>query len=185
MDDEAQQLWRFAEEVYARPGVEAACLKLQARYGLSISLLFGAIWSGLRGYGQLGVTSAEEAVRRGQEWDREVIDPLRALRRHLKLHPPRDMADETYELRKQLIGVELRAELMEQALFLRDLPADLPASRDQDRWRDAARNAGVVVRRKCPTADPEAVSAVACILAEACTGVDSETVAEEVCRAWP
>ncbi len=185
MVEESGRLWRFAEQVYARPGVEAACLKLQARYGLSISLLFGAIWSGLEGYGRLGVSTAEGAVRRGQEWDREVIDPLRALRRHLKLHPPRDLADETHDLRKQLIAAELRAEAIEQELFLRDLPSDLPVSPEGERWRDAAWNAGVVVRRKCPTCDPEAVSAISQILSESCEDLDSETVIEEVRRAWP
>jgi len=185
LSDDAERLWRFAEDIYARPGVEAACLKLQARYGLSISLLLAAVWSGLQGRGRLGVSSAEGAIRRGQEWDREVIDPLRALRRHLKLHPPRDLADDNHELRKQLIAAELRAEAIEQKLFLHDLPADLPAAAPGERWRDAAWNAGVVVRRKCPTCDPEAVSAIARILCEACEGLGNETATEEVRRVWP
>ncbi len=185
MVDESERLWRFAEDIYARPGVEAACLKLQARYGLSISLLLAAIWSGLEGRGRLGVSSAEGAIRRGQEWDREVIDPLRALRRHIKLHPPADVADETYALRKRLIAAELHAEAIEQELFLRDLPTDLVASPAGERWRDAAWNAGVVVRRKCPTCDPEAVSAIARILSEACDELAMDTVVEEVKRAWP
>mgnify|MGYP000279383431 FL=1 len=186
MADEPARLWRFAEEVYARPGVEAACLKLQARYGLSISLLMAAIWSGLEGRGRLGVSSAEAAVRRGQEWDREVIDPLRALRRHLKLHPPRGVAEDSHELRKQLIAAELRAEAIEQQLFLNDLPADeLSASPAGERWRDATWNAGMVLRRRCPTCDPEAVSAVARILAEACEGLADAAIEEEVRRAWP
>ncbi|MBK1726168.1 TIGR02444 family protein [Halorhodospira neutriphila] len=183
--DDAQRLWRFAEDVYQRPGVEPACLKLQARYGLSLSLLFAAVWSGLEGRGRLGVSNAEAAIRRGQEWDREVIDPLRALRRHLKLHPPRDLAEETHHLRKRLIDAELHAEALEQELFLRDLPTDLPASPEGERWRDAAWNAGVVVRRKCPTCDPEAVAAIAQVLAEACAELDPGVVAEEVQRAWP
>ncbi|WP_144446144.1 TIGR02444 family protein [Halorhodospira halophila] len=183
--DESERLWRFAEDIYARPGVEAACLKLQARYGLSISLLLAAVWSGLEGRGRLGVSSAEGAIRRGQEWDREVIAPLRALRRHLKLHPPRDLADDNHELRKQLIAAELRAEAIEQKLFLQDLPADLPAAAESERWRDAAWNAGVVVRRKCPTCDPEAVSAIARILCEACDELGNETATQEVRRVWP
>ncbi|MFP4146351.1 MAG: TIGR02444 family protein [Halorhodospira sp.] len=185
MTDESERLWRFAEDVYARPGVEAACLKLQARYGLSISLLLAAVWSGLEGHGRLGVSSAEGAIRRGQEWDREVIDPLRALRRHLKLHPPHDLVDETRELRKQLIAAELRAEAIEQRLFLHDLPTELPAADEGERWRDAAWNAGVVVRRKCPSCDPEAISAIACILSQACAGLACEAVEAEIRRAWP
>lgn len=183
--EDAQRLWRFAEDVYQRPGVEPACLKLQARYGLSLSLLFAAVWSGLEGRGRLGVSNVETAIRRGQEWDREVIDPLRALRRHLKLHPPQDVAEETYRLRKRLIDAELHAEALEQELFLHDLPTDLPASPEGERWRDAAWNAGVVVRRKCPTCDPEAISAIAQVLAEACAELDPEVAAEEVQRAWP
>ncbi|WP_338036057.1 TIGR02444 family protein [Halorhodospira abdelmalekii] len=183
--DDSERLWRFAETVYARAGVEAACLKLQARYGLSISMLLAAVWSGLQGYGRFGVTNIEGAIRRGQEWDREVIEPLRALRRHLKLHPPRGAEEETQQLRKELINAELRAESIEQQLFLQDLPDGLPAAPPAQRWRDAAWNAGVVVRRKCPSCDPEAVSAIACILAAACDDLDSATVVEEVKRAWP
>ncbi|MBK1650655.1 TIGR02444 family protein [Halorhodospira halochloris] len=185
MVDDSERLWRFAEDVYGREGVQAACLKLQARYGLSISMLLAAIWSGLQGYGRFGVTNVEGAIRRGQEWDREVIDPLRALRRHLKLHPPKGAEDETYQLRKQLINSELTAEAIEQQLFLQDLPSGLPASPDGQRWRDAAWNAGVVVRRKCPRCDAEAVSAIARILAAACEDLDAGTVVEEVKRAWP
>lgn len=183
--DDSERLWLFAEDVYGREGVQAACLKLQARYGLSISMLLAAVWSGLQGYGRFGVTNVEGAIRRGQEWDREVIEPLRALRRHLKLHPPKGAEEETYQLRKQLISSELRAEAIEQQLFLQDLPRDLPACPEGERWRDAAWNAGVVVRRKCPGCDAEAVSAISRILAAACEDLDTGTVVEEVKRAWP
>ncbi len=183
--DDAERLWAFAEDIYRRPGVEPACLKLQSRYGLSISLLLCAIWTGLEGRGKLGVSDVETTVRRAQEWDREVIDPLRALRRHLKLHPPKGVEEETRALRKQLIAGELAAERVEQRLFLNDYPGGAPASPSGERWRDAAWNAGLVVRRKCPSCDPEAVSAIARILVEACTHLELKTAVDEVRSVWP
>ncbi len=183
--DDAERLWAFAEDVYRRPGVEAACLKLQSRYGLSISLLLCAIWTGLEGRGRLGVSDVEATVRRAQEWDREVIDPLRALRRHLKLHPPQGVEDETYAVRKQLIETEMGAERIEQRLFLNDYPGDASASPTGERWRDAAWNAGLVVRRKCPSCDPEAVSAIARVLVESCTHLELKAAVDAVQAVWP
>lgn len=183
MDDVAR-LWAFSTDVYGRPGVEASCLKLQARYGLSISLLLGAIWLGLEGRGRLGTSDVEAAVRRAQEWDREVIDPLRALRRHLKLTPPRGVEDETHSLRNQLMDAELAAEQVQQRLLLADFPGST-ASPPGEHWRDAAWNAGMVVRRKCPRRDPEAVSAIARILHEACDHLETEAAVREVEQVWP
>jgi len=36
-------LWRFAETLYQRPGVEAACLQLQAQ-GADVCVLLCAAW---------------------------------------------------------------------------------------------------------------------------------------------
>lgn len=183
--DEAERLWAFSADVYSRPGVEASCLKLQARYGLSISLLLGAIWLGLEGRGRLGVSDVEQAVRRAQEWDREVIDPLRALRRHLKLTPPRGVEQDTHALRQQLMDAELAAEQVEQRLFLLDYPPADDVSPPGEHWKDAVWNAGMVVRRKCPRRDPEAVSAIARILNEACDHLDLEATVRQVEAVWP
>ncbi|WP_284733726.1 TIGR02444 family protein, partial [Pseudomonas aeruginosa] len=41
-------VWKFAVDVYARPGVETACLALQEQ-GADVCLLLVAAWLGRRG----------------------------------------------------------------------------------------------------------------------------------------
>lgn len=83
MSGEPQDLWTFALETYARPGVEAACLSLQERRGLDVDLLLLACWLGRRGVrlpaAHLPALEAEVAALRN-----EVIVPLREIRRRMK-----------------------------------------------------------------------------------------------------
>ena len=78
-----QDLWNFALELYARPGVEQACLELQDA-GCDVCLLLTAAW--LQGR---GVRCLDERLRALTElagpWQREVVSPLRQTRRHWRL----------------------------------------------------------------------------------------------------
>lgn len=180
---QADDLWDFSVRFYRLPGVEPACLRLQARYGLSVSLLLAALWFGREGWGRLGATEMEAAIRRAQEWDREVIEPLRALRRHLKKHPPRGLEESAEALRRDLLGRELEAERIEQRLFLADYPKDHPA--DDQRWQDAVVNACLVVRRKCPKLDEQARRTLCEIFAEAFPEVPETDIIRAMRQVWP
>ena len=74
----AAPLWDFALALYARPGVEAACLHLQDDAGVDVTELLWRCWLYRHG---LATGEAPEAVRR---WQAEVTAPLRRLRRALK-----------------------------------------------------------------------------------------------------
>ncbi|RLK47024.1 uncharacterized protein (TIGR02444 family) [Alkalispirillum mobile] len=180
---QADDLWEFSIRFYRQPGVEPACLRLQARYGLSVSLLLAAMWFGREGWGRLGATEMEAAIRRAQEWDREVIEPLRALRRHLKKHPPRGLEESTEALRRDLLGRELEAERIEQRLFLADYPQGMPV--DAVRWQDAVVNAALVVRRKCPRLDEHARETLCEIFAEAFPEVSRDEFVAPMRLVWP
>ncbi|MHC6227992.1 TIGR02444 family protein [Pseudomonas sp. X10] len=99
-------LWNYALALYARPGVEAACLGLQDQGGDVCLLLCGA-WLQAR-----GVPASEARVQALREvagpWQREVVGPLRCLRQQW-----RDQAAEDPQLaalREQVKGLELEAE---------------------------------------------------------------------------
>lgn len=182
MSKEAQELWKFALALYEDEDVKAACLRVQARYGLSISLLLGAIWSGMHGQGRLGSTDLETAIRRGMEWHREVIDPIRALRRQLRLQPPAGAEVPTHELRHQLTQAELAAERIEQRLYLQDLPKNLPVS--SEFWRDAAVNAALMMRKNCPQLEQEALDALVRILHAASPSTPVAELRQEIASVW-
>src|SRR5690554_2551906 len=163
MKDAAKELWDFSLAIYGQEPIKAACLRVQARYGLSISLLLGAIWAGREGYGRLGATDLETTIRRATEWHREVIEPMRAMRRLLR-QPPSGVEEETHALRKQLVDAELDAEQIEQRLFLMDFPSGLPTAAEGETWRDAATNGALLMRKSCPRPEPEAQDGLAQIV---------------------
>lgn len=184
IDDEARRLWEFAHALYEVESVKQACLSIQARYGLSISLLLGAIWAGANGYGRLGATELETAIRRGMEWHREIIEPLRALRRRLRQEPPQGLEHRTEKLRHRLLEQELEAERIEQRLFLEDFPPGRLAASVEERWRDAAANAALLTRKSCPQPEPQALEALGRILQTTFPGIPAAGLAREAEAVW-
>ena len=71
-------LWNYCLNLYARPGVEHACLRLQDQ-GLDVCLLLCAVWLQQRG---IACTAARMAQLKdcAEPWQREVVQPLRQLR---------------------------------------------------------------------------------------------------------
>ena len=99
----------FAEALYARPGVAAACLDLQDRRSFDVALLLHACWLGTRALA-LSPEQAAALVSATQPWRFEVVRPLRRLRRRLKVgHEgmPRQCSE---PVRQQVKAAELAAE---------------------------------------------------------------------------
>lgn len=184
MQKDPHELWNFAVALYEDEDVKAACLRLQARYGISISLLLGAIWIGVNGLGRLGATDLETAIRRAMEWHREVIEPIRALRRQLRQQPPAGVEIQTHELRHQLVEAELGAERIEMRLLLQDLPAGLSVAPEGERWRDAAVNAALMMRKSCPQREQEAEDALVKIIHAASPTTSREELERAIAAAW-
>lgn len=124
-----QDLWNFALELYARPGVEQACLELQDA-GSDVCLLLTGAW-----LQQRGVRCLEERLRALTEvaapWQREVISPLRQTRRHWRTAAGEDA--ELAALREQIKKLELQAErvLLER---LQALAESWPGEAGRDDW---------------------------------------------------
>ncbi|WP_137886432.1 TIGR02444 family protein [Pseudomonas sp. 2FE] len=105
-------LWSFTIRVYARPGVEQACLQLQ-QAGADVCLLLCGAWLGQR---EVSCTAErlQQLTALAQPWQSTVIMPLRQLRQGWRAAATVDSALAT--LREQLKGLELAAE---QQLLLR------------------------------------------------------------------
>jgi uncharacterized protein (TIGR02444 family) len=100
------ELWPFSLAFYDRAGAAAALLALQDNAGLNIDLILFAIWLGLSGRGRLYPGRAKTAAHAVRPIQREVIEPLRALRRRLKA--VRD--DDVQRLRETIKQLEIEAE---------------------------------------------------------------------------
>ncbi len=93
--------WQWSLVFYAQPGVAPLCLELQDTHGLDVNLVLFCCWLGEP------LDSLAEAEALVADWRREVVQPLRAVRRWLK---GRDEA-----LRAQVATQELAAEQRQQA----------------------------------------------------------------------
>jgi uncharacterized protein (TIGR02444 family) len=80
----ADEFWAFSLDVYARPAVAAACLRLQDEQDLDVNLLLLCCWLARSGRGRLSEGDLAAAEARAAPWRRDVVEPLRGVRRALK-----------------------------------------------------------------------------------------------------
>ena len=139
-DRTARELWTFSLAVYDQPGVATACLGLQDRHGLDVNLLLYCCWAGVRGQ-TLNASKLRKLEDAIESWSREVVHPLRAVRRRLKTE--RD--DEAQDLRAKVLQLEIEAERLEQVRLLSALP--LAAGDPEPRLAGANLRAYVVSRK--------------------------------------
>ncbi|MBP2230680.1 uncharacterized protein (TIGR02444 family) [Azospirillum agricola] len=102
----ANPFWDFSLAVYGRPGVPAACLALQDGRGVDVNLLLFAAWAGMDCAAALSPAALERIDAAVADWRREVVRPLRAVRRRVKA--------EDDGLYARMKAVELEAERIQQ-----------------------------------------------------------------------
>lgn len=100
-------LWDFALALYAQPGVEAACLRLQEEAGLDVCEVLFHCW--LYSYGLVAKPAAVADQREERRlWQRHVTEVLRGLRRDLKASAAE--SESVTALRETIKQAELMAE---------------------------------------------------------------------------
>ena len=127
----SSDLWSFSLATYARPGVEPACLQLQTA-GANVCLLLCGLWLEQRG-AACDEQRVEQLKKLVGPWDREVVQPLRALRTQWKTLAEDDPV--LKGLREQMKALELEAErhlLMRLEGLADTWPSGMRA--DQQRW---------------------------------------------------
>lgn len=114
--------WNYSLWLYAQPGVSDACLRLQDEHGLDVNLVLFCIWSGLAGPGQLTRDELTAAMARGGQWQSDVVEPIRNIRRTLK----KDSLGADKELvayfRPRAQALELDGEHVEQLILASLVP---------------------------------------------------------------
>jgi uncharacterized protein (TIGR02444 family) len=105
--------WTFAAEAWQSPGVEAIALWLQDVHGQPPALLLWRLWT-LENGGGVDEPTVIRAVEIARAWERELLHPLRGVRRRLKssagLSAGFTAVADAPELREQILAAELAAE---------------------------------------------------------------------------
>ena len=101
-----EALWRFSLVFYARPGVAEALIGLQDRAGRDVNLILFALWRGLAHGHRIDNTELKAAEIVAAPLRRQVVEPLRRLRRALKA----DNNPDIQALRRRVGALELAAE---------------------------------------------------------------------------
>lgn len=102
-------LWTWASAVWAKPGVEIACLDLQDRAGQSVVLLLWGVWSATCGR-PIEPAFGNRAAALVRPIETDVLRPMRLARRALaqtKLGPDEQAQRDAYA---QILAVELNLE---------------------------------------------------------------------------
>jgi uncharacterized protein (TIGR02444 family) len=115
VNDVGRGFTRFALSVYDQPDVPAACQLLQDRFDLDVNVLLFAAFLGAVRAQVLAPTDLDTVCRGIDPWHRQVVRPLRGVRRRLKTGPAPAPNTDTTKLRSKIQDVELQAELIELA----------------------------------------------------------------------
>ncbi|MCH9640918.1 MAG: TIGR02444 family protein [Actinomycetia bacterium] len=164
------RLQRFALNVYGAEGVPRAAVLLQDRCGVDVNVLLLAAFVGSAMGASFGRAEAECARDRTQQWQHEVVRPLRAVRTRLKDGPAPVPAPATTALRDQIKAAELNAEMIELG-ELSDFASCLDASPAPGDTAERATAAMLAVVRLAVARDPgaderEAIAIIASAVAQ-------------------
>lgn len=99
-------LWSFALSIYARPGCEDACLRLQEQ-GADVCLLLCGAWLERRGVA-LEPARIQALQQLARPWQKTVVEPLRQMRMQWRTLAQQDVP--LAALRERVKALELEAE---------------------------------------------------------------------------
>ncbi|MGX1308392.1 uncharacterized protein (TIGR02444 family) [Amorphus suaedae] len=119
--------WTFSLSVYGAEGVAPACLELQDRRGIDVNLLLFCLWSAVEREIAYDGEGFGAIVAAAGDWQRTVIEPMRAARRRLKAGSPHLPDDTTAALRREVLAAEIACEHGEQIIIAAAADA-LPAA---------------------------------------------------------
>jgi uncharacterized protein (TIGR02444 family) len=109
--------WAFALRFYARPEVSEALLLLQDRAGADVCVVLFALFIARSHCAVVDDADLADLDAAIVDWRREVIWPLRSLRRRLRHGPSPAPAAATQALLQRIKAVEIDAEQIELAVL--------------------------------------------------------------------
>jgi uncharacterized protein (TIGR02444 family) len=113
--------WRFSLRIY--PSVADTCLELQDRFGIDVNVLLFLLWAAHRGR-RVRADEVRGILSAVEGWNREVVVPLRSVRRFLRDAPSFIDHEAAASLRQHVKQVELEAERLQQEGLYRFVPLE-------------------------------------------------------------
>lgn len=169
--------WEFSLAVYGGEGIAPACLELQDRRGIDVNLLLFCLWCASERQAAYDTASFRTIVAAADDWQRSVIQPMRAARRRLKTGSPHLPDTTTAALRREVLGAEIACEHGEQLIIV-GVAATLP---DPAPTPDVESAAAANLRAYCAAAgiglEQDDASALRTILAAKLSGEAASSVA--------
>jgi len=153
--DQARALWSFSLATYDAPGVARACIALQDRHELDVNILLFCCWAGARGR-ELTKGKLKRLQEGVADWQKEVVQPLRRVRRRLKSEP----SDAAQDLRARLLDLEIESERLEQ-FRLADL---VPLVAEHPEPRSAGANLRLYLTQRRIALDADTVAELAALM---------------------
>jgi uncharacterized protein (TIGR02444 family) len=134
--------WAFALEIYARPGVADACLKLQNEAGVDVMMLLMVAYAAVRHRIFLTASEIRTLDETCRPWREQIVRPIRAIRSGLKSGPLPAPNGETEQFRSKVKAIELAAERLQNQLLAERLPLRPPErdAVDPDELRSVLRS---------------------------------------------
>jgi uncharacterized protein (TIGR02444 family) len=130
------EFWDFAVRTYGIAGVGERLLDWQDGRGANVNLVLLCLWAAERGR-RLDPAACARAFAAASGWHTAAVEPLRALRRRLKVEWA-GLAQDVRPTRSAVLAAELKAERAEQGLMLAAL-APWPAEAGADPGQALAR----------------------------------------------
>lgn len=114
--------WDFTLRVYGTPGVAPACLELQARHGVDVTLMLFCLWHGSVREVPLG-RDLPDLMAAARDWQEHTVLPIRSARQWLKPRAEGLEAPEGTRLYKAVLGMEIECEHAELLILARQAQA--------------------------------------------------------------
>ena len=132
--------WNFSVDLYSKPKVESACLKLQNIFGLDVNNVLFCIWHGYS-RGIFSHSTLEKLVGFSIPWRTNVINPVRSTRTWMKSNSYLfKYSEEKFETdRNKIKELELGAERLQQEHF-QSMVSDIPEVEVEDPSRAMIEN---------------------------------------------
>ena len=116
--------WEFSLAFYAREPVGAACLSLQNRRGCDVNILLLCCWLATL---KLSITEAgiKSAIDSVADWRRNVLEPLRGVRRNVMDAPRERVKAERRAIKDAVLAAELDGEHAAQSRIVAVVGGDV------------------------------------------------------------
>ncbi len=127
MSTSALDFWHFSLRLYRHPDLPDICIALQDNQGVDVNLLFFILFLAV-GQRQLTTDTLRRMDDSIRDWRKQVVQPLRAIRRALKTGVAPLSPATAESLRKAILRDELQAERLQQEALEQRFPRETTGS---------------------------------------------------------